>query len=402
MPPSSGWIKCNIDGAFNDSSLKNGAGYLMRDFISKASFCVVMVFEVESVEEAEARAIWAVLKKAVEQNLPHIIIESDAQDIINRYSSRQFDGDSRTDVNFRNIKMFASGLKAYYSSSSSLSDTDNPPIKEIRYPLKSMIQQLKISGSCNGLVFSSHCQDYKYVRIVGRSNSSQGKSEVDVYSLKSDTWKRIQHIPYTISNGPSVSAPGVFCNGALHWIAKSYSGNSRKVLIALDLGNESVQEIPQPENLDVGNFGARYVSLLDKCLGMLCNSHMDGYEVWMMKDYGVRKSWKTLYKIPTLIDVKFVQSVQYLRKMEYLKNGEILLKIKQHEVSNLAGEEALVVYNPKDRATKILKHSKNGFSGVFEVETYIKNLVSLKSGTYVGDIAQEKKYKGKALAGIRI
>ncbi|XP_026450724.1 F-box protein CPR1-like [Papaver somniferum] len=240
-----------------------------------------------------------------------------------------------------------------------------------------------------GFGYDALSQDYKYVRIVGRSSSTQGNSEVDVYSSKLDSWKRIQHIPYIISNGQSVSAPGLFYNGALHWIAKSYLGNSRKVLIALDIGNESVQEIPQPENLDVGNFGAyTYVNVLNKCLGMLCSSHMDGYEVWMMKDYGVRESWTKLYKIPTLINVKSVQSVQYLRKMEYIKNGEILLRIKQHEVSNFAGEEALVVYNPKERATRILKHSKNGFSGV---ETYIKNLVSVNSGTYVGYIAQEQK-----------
>ncbi|XP_026434445.1 F-box protein CPR1-like [Papaver somniferum] len=338
-----------------------------------------------------------------------------------------------------------------YDSSASLSDSDEPPIKKIRYPLKCITDDLKILGCCNGLVCSRHCggviwnpttneyrviprsdtlpagfrsvsfpgagyisfeygfgydalsQDYKHVRIVGRSSSTQGKSEVDIYSLKSDSWKRIQLIPYIISNGPSVSAPGVFYNGALHWIAESYSGNRRKVLIALDVGNEGFQEIPQPENLDVENFGAyRYVEVLHKCLGMLCSSHMDGYEVWMMKDYGVSESWTKLYKIPTLINVKSVQSVQYLRKMEYLKNGEILLKIKQHEVSNLAGEEALVVYNPKEAATRILKHSENGFSGVFQVESYVKNLVPLNSGTYVGDKEQEEKDIWEALAGIMI
>ncbi|XP_026433105.1 jacalin-related lectin 38-like [Papaver somniferum] len=127
-----------------------------------------------------------------------------------------------------------------YNSSASLSDTDNPPIKEIRYPLQCMIEKLAVLGSCNGL-----------------------------------------HIPYVISIGSSVSAPWVLCNGDLHWIGKSYSGNRPKVLIALDVGNETVQEIPQPENLDVENFGGyRYVNVLDKCLCMLCSSHMDDEGSW--------------------------------------------------------------------------------------------------------------------------
>ncbi|XP_026396610.1 uncharacterized protein LOC113291273 [Papaver somniferum] len=37
-------------------------GYVMRDFSKKASFCASLVFEVHFAEEAEARAIWPVLK----------------------------------------------------------------------------------------------------------------------------------------------------------------------------------------------------------------------------------------------------------------------------------------------------------------------------------------------------
>ncbi|XP_026420378.1 F-box protein At3g07870-like [Papaver somniferum] len=194
-----------------------------------------------------------------------------------------------------------------------------------------------------------------------------------------------------------------------HIASEPVHGNKRKVLIALDVGNGSVQEIPQPENLGAGKFGAyRYVNVWDKYLGMLCSSYVDGYEVWMMKDYGVRESWTKLYTIPTVIDVKSVRSVQYLRKMECLKNGEILLTIKQHEVSNLAGEKALILYNPMERATRILKHDKNngfyenGFSKVFQVETYVNNLVSLNSGTYLGYKEQEKKDVFKKLAGLRV
>ncbi|XP_026396920.1 uncharacterized protein LOC113291623 [Papaver somniferum] len=55
IPPFFGWIKCNTDGAFDDTFGANGAGYVMRDFSRKASFCASIVFQ--SAEEVEARAI---------------------------------------------------------------------------------------------------------------------------------------------------------------------------------------------------------------------------------------------------------------------------------------------------------------------------------------------------------
>ncbi|XP_026451501.1 uncharacterized protein LOC113351782 [Papaver somniferum] len=103
-------IKCNIDGAFDDISGDNGAGYVMRNSTSKASFCAAMVFEVSSAEEAEARAIWRVLKKAVEHKMTHIIIESDAKKLMEQFSLGSFDGDSRTDAIFKDIQLFASNL----------------------------------------------------------------------------------------------------------------------------------------------------------------------------------------------------------------------------------------------------------------------------------------------------
>ncbi|XP_026452163.1 uncharacterized protein LOC113352568 [Papaver somniferum] len=112
MPHYFGWIKCNIDGAFDDISGDNGAGYVMRDFSRKATFCASLVFDVHSAEEAEARAIWAFLKKVVEQHLSHIIVESDAKALIDQFSAGNFDGDSKTDAIFKDILFFSSKLSA--------------------------------------------------------------------------------------------------------------------------------------------------------------------------------------------------------------------------------------------------------------------------------------------------
>ncbi|XP_026378336.1 uncharacterized protein LOC113272753 [Papaver somniferum] len=112
IPPPTRWIKFNTDGAYDPVSGNNGAGYVMRGFSNTASFCASIVFGVESAEEAEARAIWEALKKAVEQKLTHIIIESDAQNLINQFSVGLFDGDTMTDVIFKDIQFFSSSQGA--------------------------------------------------------------------------------------------------------------------------------------------------------------------------------------------------------------------------------------------------------------------------------------------------
>ncbi|XP_026399379.1 uncharacterized protein LOC113295242 [Papaver somniferum] len=110
MPPSFGWIKCNTDGDYDVISRVNSEGYVMRDFSSKSSFCASLVFEVNSAEEAEAKAIWEVLKKSMEQKFIHIIIKSDAKDLIDQFSTGVFDEDSRTDAIFKDIQFFSSSL----------------------------------------------------------------------------------------------------------------------------------------------------------------------------------------------------------------------------------------------------------------------------------------------------
>ncbi|XP_026429856.1 uncharacterized protein LOC113326320 [Papaver somniferum] len=112
MPPLVGWIKCNTDGDFDNIYGDNGVGYVMRNSTSKASFCAAVVFEVSSAEEAEARAIWGVLKKAVEQKMTHIIIQSDAKKLVEQFSLGSFDGDSRTNAILKDIQLFASNLIA--------------------------------------------------------------------------------------------------------------------------------------------------------------------------------------------------------------------------------------------------------------------------------------------------
>ncbi|OVA01216.1 F-box domain [Macleaya cordata] len=272
----------------------------------------------------------------------------------------------------------------YDSSSSSLSLSDEAV--EIDYPFKSSRYWVKILATKEykkipktpiehpmgygiiraikyGFGYDCNIEDYKLVRIVDFYGYD---SEVKVYTLGSNSWRRIQYIPYNFSVG---SIFGVLVNGALHWIAKHYiRSEASRLILSLDIRDETFQEVPQPENLNDQlhiTFGVlgEYLCILDNCL------YMVGVEVWVMKDYGVRESWTKLF---TIALQTVVQSFQYLRLIQCFNNGEILLQ---------KDNNALVLYNPKHERTRILKI--RGIPKRFETVTYVGSLVSLNSGTYV-------------------
>ncbi|XP_026419987.1 F-box protein CPR1-like [Papaver somniferum] len=238
----------------------------------------------------------------------------------------------------------------HYDSSALLSQTNDAPVKEITNPYRiwSDFGDPAFNGSCNGLVcsslfkahgfgYDSETDDYKFVDL-GCVRGESDKSEMHIYSLRSDSWKPAKYIPYVCK--ADVLVPGLFFNGSLHWFAKSClqrnnpSSSYYKVLIALDVVKEVVREVSQPENLDAEKFAdVKYVDVLSGCLCMLCSTPVDGFEVWMMKDYGVPESWIQLYKISQLKVIQHVQPIQYLRRIKYLKNGQILVQIKYHSGS---------------------------------------------------------------------
>ncbi|XP_026384318.1 F-box/kelch-repeat protein At3g23880-like [Papaver somniferum] len=160
-------------------------------------------------------------------------------------------------------------------------------------PMSSNIYQdldFPVRKSCvlcrgHGFGYDAKSDDYKCIRIFIYSADIQ--SQVHIYSFRSNTWK-LMHIPYKLITEADnyVRAPnGVFCNGALHWFARTY-GSSKDLLLAFNIGDEGIREIPQPENLGVENFGPRkHVDVLDRCICILySNSTM--FEVWLMKDMG--------------------------------------------------------------------------------------------------------------------
>ncbi|GMY35324.1 F-box protein CPR1 [Fagus crenata] len=165
-----------------------------------------------------------------------------------------------------------------------------------------------------GFGYDETSDDYKVMRLVQffAGEDDSWRSEVKVYSLKNDSWKRVPDCPYYLCYKPSY---GMLASGALHWVVNPKAeSDTTNLILAFDIGVEEYRLVPQPDFSDK-NFHMN-VGVLGGCLTILCIHNNFRLDVWVMKEYGVKESWMKLYS---------VQPLGYIRLVAYSKSGEEVL-----------------------------------------------------------------------------
>ncbi|KAL4614256.1 hypothetical protein ACB092_07G041000 [Castanea dentata] len=93
----------------------------------------------------------------------------------------------------------------------------NPSTRVSRELPESPIEFPTCSRKClstvYGFGYDSFADDYKLVRVVTFA-TERFETEVKLYSLGTNSWKRIEDFPYGVPN----KSDGIFVNGALHWL----------------------------------------------------------------------------------------------------------------------------------------------------------------------------------------
>ncbi|CAN4117523.1 unnamed protein product [Withania somnifera] len=219
----------------------------------------------------------------------------------------------------------------------------------------------KCGGGCYvryGFGYDASFDDYKVVKIFSFP-LIEGRYEnmVNVYSLKAKSWKMIQGFTSVSLKGKL----GVFANGVLHWEASHspFSGGSWEV-VTFDLAVERYGKIALPSYEDGGVYWILGVSrgYLVAC----CNYELSKADVWMMKEYGVEKSWTKLVTISLPVDRRAYISILFVAE----NCDEFLLQF--------GGE--LAVYNSRDGSFKRLDgYTSSDFCQV-QVATYFESLAS--------------------------
>ncbi|XP_050129191.1 F-box/kelch-repeat protein At3g23880-like [Malus sylvestris] len=247
----------------------------------------------------------------------------------------------------------------------------------MRRPVKDM----KIVGSCNGLVclvvdsedmmiynpstrqvhaapklptisgkdyfygfgYDSRKEDYKIVRVTSSSKAGVFATQLDIYSLKTNTWRaRSETLPFYLL----FNLVGTLLNGALHWAVRrgkttdqaSANGDDERPfsIVSFDIAEETYRQVPLPGDGDK-NFSFYGLGVLGGRLSMLHSPHGSDYQVWLMNEYGVKASWSIFTTIPRKMDSEYLGLMSLL---SILKNGEILILLHQRK---------LVIYNQADR-----------------------------------------------------
>ncbi|XP_059670992.1 F-box protein CPR1-like [Cornus florida] len=199
------------------------------------------------------------------------------------------------------------------------------------------------------MVIDGH-YNYKVVRGENNHIFGHGLTKVEVYTRKTNCWKRIRDFPYYYM----FQARGIFINGFLHWLAIRYS-DSCATIASLDLAKEEFGEILLPE------FERQSVSLeLGALNGMLCVIYNNprGWYVYAMKEYGVSTSWIVLITIPCFVWTR-VKIPSYL-----MKNGELVMQVR---------DDKLLMYDPRKNTFKELIDTK---SGIESTTYYVESLES--------------------------
>ncbi|XP_068320913.1 F-box/kelch-repeat protein At3g06240-like [Pyrus communis] len=191
--------------------------------------------------------------------------------------------------------------------------------------------------------YAPSINDYKFVKVAYGCM-------VHVFSLKNNSWKRVQDFPYKHLLDDSTT----FLNGAVHWLCGPVGVGATYVIAAFDLAEEKFLDLAPPDS--VTNHTRFTIGVLGGCLCLLHKSSMKQHSFWVMKEYNVKESWTRIL---------ITDSYFSLQPLCYWKDGKILL---------VRNRKQLLLCNTKNGTCK--KFLVNGLPFPIFADVYVESLVS--------------------------
>ncbi|KAM2930615.1 hypothetical protein COP2_037626 [Malus domestica] len=162
--------------------------------------------------------------------------------------------------------------------------------------------------------------DYKFVKIVEFLDGDGviTGAKVKVYSLKSNSWKRIQNMS---TNGFGFDSKNIlFLKGALSWLTRN-AGDNRYKILSLDLATEQCCEFPTPVN---GDDNSRlFMDVLGSFLCICVDHFYIRKDFWIMKKFGEAESWSLIYSVD--VEITMCTSLGYFKPLAFSKNAEMVI-----------------------------------------------------------------------------
>ncbi|MCD9639154.1 hypothetical protein HAX54_023510 [Datura stramonium] len=227
---------------------------------------------------------------------------------------------------------------------------DEHTLREIQIPFSTSMAKFGVVGSCNSLLCLSGVYDHEAAYIYNPFTREHKKlpncNELEVNevvygfgfhpatngtSLKSNTWRNLEEVPYKLHH-----SPGVLVGGRLHWVTR-FNWHFDRLIVAFDLSNDTFQEVPRPDfTVNLSHCTYHLVSLRGCLCACLLTSNGENLEIWIMEEYNKKESWVHKFNIgaSSIVSQDLPQSYDIWRTslqkgnvtvMCILNNGDILL-----------------------------------------------------------------------------
>ncbi|KAF3455140.1 hypothetical protein FNV43_RR05588 [Rhamnella rubrinervis] len=200
-----------------------------------------------------------------------------------------------------------------------------------------------------GFGFDAKTNDYKVVMIHSSYILANSLTEIDVYSLKANSWRTIKCF-VTKSLYFESYCNGAFSNGMYSWLALCIRGVNetsnnmeiinaeyRNEIISFDMSNEVIVTTPLPPNISsVKNKFKNSMMVFKESLSVVNrikvkNGFAKMFDIWVLGEYGVKESWSKLFRIGPFQGIERVLGFWYNEDMVFVETSDKELLV--HDVA---------------------------------------------------------------------
>ncbi|XP_028759928.1 F-box protein At3g07870 isoform X2 [Neltuma alba] len=244
------------------------------------------------------------------------------------------------------------------------------------------------SGSFVGLGFCAATNRYKVLQTFHPKVKWSGNDYLDaeIYHMDTGTWKSIGYAPCALV-APSFNS---FLRGSLHWVPSA--GGSSEYIYSFNFETEEFGSVSPPPCLDGTK---RQISndlrlgVVEGCLFVCVFGDSRKFDIWVMKDYGVKESWTRQYVIENLYPRK--SHSDFYEPVKFMGNGEILMLYNDSEV---------LCYNTgtkRLRRTRVT-HTRHEFNSIALTPSLV-SLYHVAKGELVQRVQGSKEYVKSSAEG---
>lgn len=155
---------------------------------------------------------------------------------------------------------------------------------------------------------------------------------IQIYNESTGYWRQID----TLFDQSVICFPGyyneLFFNGVYHWtgcILMDERGQHLEAIISFDMREEVFRTIKMPDfgDLSHSNYFGKTLSVLGDCIALIIYDKRvieKNFEIWVLREYGVKESWTNLYKIGPISVIQRGQKL-LMKDWLYLVGNKLLI-----------------------------------------------------------------------------